>query len=99
MLGGQNFEKLVFKPLKVGSNKLKDFHPGLATKGNPLPFLNVLHLEQEKENHSGRRRVQECYKNLQRSDEDPTTQMKLRRSYIYKVEAYNLKTSKMKPKT
>ena len=49
MLGGQDFEKLILKPFKVGSEKLKDFLPGLTTQRNPFSFLNILHLEQGKE--------------------------------------------------
>ena len=57
MLEGQNCEKLVLKPLRIGSKKLKDFFLGLAIEGNPLPFLNVLHLEQGKDNPNGWRRA------------------------------------------
>ena len=94
MLGGQDFEKLILKPFKVGSEKLKDFLPGLTTQRNPFSFLNILHLEQGKEHPNDQWRVQKLHENLKRSYEGPTIRMKLRKVHIYKVEAFNLKIGK-----
>ena len=45
MFEGQDLEKLVLEPLKVGSKELKSLFLGLSTKGNPCSLLDILHLK------------------------------------------------------
>ena len=42
MLGSQDFEKLVLKPLKVGSEELKSLLLRLATEGDPFSLFKHL---------------------------------------------------------
>ena len=48
MLGYPNLKQLVFETPEIGSEKVNDFPPRLATKGNSFSFLNILYLKQRK---------------------------------------------------
>ena len=48
MLGGKNFEKMIFKAFEIKGEELENFLPKLTTKGNPFSLFEIFNLEQRK---------------------------------------------------
>ena len=48
MLKDPKLVEFIFKAFEIGGEKVQDFPPKLATKGNLFPFFSILYLKQGK---------------------------------------------------